>query len=160
MAYDESRSDLGPGQLLLLFAMGEAIRRGDRFLNFMQNFAYYKYRWGAVLIPVVNVQLLRRASLHNLRAAVGEWSKRLVARRAETAKRGQMPGTTEASGHTETARPAETAEAGNSAAAGGDASRDLTRARELTVAALAYDGVGIRRLDRQQASVYLPFEIE
>jgi hypothetical protein len=51
-------------------------------------------------------------------------------------------------------------EAEKSAAQRGGAPRDLTRARELTAAALAYDGPGIRRLDRQQASVYLPFEIE
>ncbi len=184
MAYDESRGDLGPGQLLLLFAMGEAIRRGDRFLNFMQNFAYYKHRWGAALIPVVNVQLLRRASLHNLRAAVGEWSKRLAARRAEMAERAQTPAHAATSGGAATqggavtlrgaaipghaaipggaAIPghADTVEAGKSAPQGGVAPPDLTRARELTAAALAYDGPGIRRLDRQQAGVYLPFEIE
>jgi hypothetical protein len=178
MAYDESRGDLGPGQLLLLFAMGEAIRRGDRFLNFMQNFAYYKHRWGAALIPVVNVQLLRRASLHNLRAAVGEWSKRLAARRAEMAERAQTPAHAATSGgaatqggaaipagaaipgRTTTAAHADTVEAGKSAPQGSVAPPDLTRARELTAAALAYDGPGIRRLDRQQAGVYLPFEIE
>src|SRR6202000_1162270 len=34
MAYDESRADLGPGQLLLLLAVGEAIHRGNKFVSF------------------------------------------------------------------------------------------------------------------------------
>src|SRR5438094_963951 len=59
MAYDKSRAELGPGQMLLLTAVGEALGRGDRFLNFLQNFAYYKHRWGAELIDVANVQLIR-----------------------------------------------------------------------------------------------------
>jgi hypothetical protein len=63
-------------------------------------------------------------------------------------------------GRTTTAAHADPVEAGKSAPQGGVAPPDLTRARELTAAALAYDGPGIRRLDRQQAGVYLPFEID
>jgi CelD/BcsL family acetyltransferase involved in cellulose biosynthesis len=154
MAYDESRADLGPGQLLLLLAMAEAIRRGDRFLSFMQNFAHYKQRWGATQIPVVNVQLLRRASLHNVRARVGEWSKKLVAKRAATTA------PAEATDHAGAAERTGAADTEKSAAKRSGAPPDLTRARELTAAALACDGAGIRRLDRQQAALYLPFPIE
>jgi len=55
MAYDLSRSDLGPGQLLLLLAVADALERRHRFLNFLQNFAYYKHRWGAESIAVTTV---------------------------------------------------------------------------------------------------------
>src|SRR4051812_4307427 len=72
MAYDQSRAALGPGQLLLLLAIGEGIERRHRFLNFMQNFAGYKHRWGAEPIAMVNVQIIRRLSLHNTRASLGE----------------------------------------------------------------------------------------
>ena len=71
IAYDRSMAHLGPGHLLLLIAVATAIERGDLHLHFMQNFAYYKHRWGAEPIEVVNVQLIRRASLHNARARVG-----------------------------------------------------------------------------------------
>ncbi|MFL6604096.1 MAG: GNAT family N-acetyltransferase [Steroidobacteraceae bacterium] len=157
MAYDESRADLGPGQLLLLLAMGEAIRRGDRFLSFMQNFAYYKQRWGATQIPVVNVQLLRRASLHSVRARVGEWRKRLAAKRAASAEAADGAGSSESTGAAGRAAVSDTE---NSAAERNGVLPDLTRARELTAAALAFDGAGIRRLQRQEAAVYLPFAIE
>lgn len=175
MAYDESRADLGPGQLLLLLAMGEAIRRGDRFLSFMQNFAYYKQRWGATQVPVVNVQLLRRASLHNVRATIGEWSKKVAAKRAAKLAAMTTPGeAADPAGAAERVGPAEpmgaaahagapdraVSDTGSAAAERSRALPDLTRARALTAAALAFDGPGIRRLDRHQAAIYLPFPIE
>jgi hypothetical protein len=83
MAYDQSQAALGPGQLLLLLAVGEAIRRGDRHLNFMQNFSYYKHRWKAEAIDAVSVQLIRRASLQNLRASLGELKKRWTGKREQ-----------------------------------------------------------------------------
>jgi Acetyltransferase (GNAT) domain len=146
MAYDESRADLGPGQLLLLLAMGEAIRRGDKCLNFMQNFAYYKHRWGAESIPVVNVQLIRRASLHNLRASVAELSKKLAARRRRSP------------GHEGTENGS--AEDGVQQARPSGPLPDLSAARCITAAALAYHGPGVRLLDREQSRAYLPFELE
>jgi Acetyltransferase (GNAT) domain len=143
MAYDDSRSELGPGQLLLLLAMGEAIRRGDRFLNYMQNFAYYKHRWGAEPIEVVNVQLLRRASLHSVRASIGELKKRLQSKAASNA---------DGASAEPTSRGAAADPAG--------ATPDLTRARELTARALSYTGPGVRKLNREEATHYLPFDIE
>jgi Acetyltransferase (GNAT) domain len=148
MAYDESRADLGPGQLLLLLAVGEAIRRGDKFLNFMQNFAYYKHRWGAESIPVVNVQLIRRASLHNVRAMVAELIKKLAARVRRSRDNGAAPIGATSNGPLPN---------GN---APPPASPDLSRARYITAAALAYDGPGVRRLDRDQSRAHLPFDLE
>jgi hypothetical protein len=144
MAYDQSRADLGPGQLLLLLGVGQALDRGERFVNFMQNFAYYKHRWGAALVPVVSVQLIRRASLHNASALIGELSRYLLAKvkrksRESPGDGGEQPAEGSASGVT----PA-----------------DLPRARMLTEQALAYDGPGVRRLDRQAARAYLPFDVE
>jgi hypothetical protein len=145
MAYDQSRADLGPGQLLLLLGVGRALERGERFVNFMQNFAYYKHRWGAALVPVVSVQLIRRASLHNARALLGELGRHLLSKVRRT-KRGEAP-----------------AEDGEQPAEGSASSAtppDLSRARLLTAQALAYDGPGVLRLDRTEAGAYLPFDVE
>jgi hypothetical protein len=176
MAYDESRAELGPGQLLLLVAMGEAIRRGDRFLNYLQNFAYYKHRWGAESIPVVNVQLLRRVSLHNVRASIGEWVKRIKDRRpangpaAEPEGEGSEPtraaaqprgtGTVVSRGAGAADAPGPTGTAENPRPTGAGETPAPTRARHLAAQALLYADPGVRRLDREQASRYLPFDIE
>jgi CelD/BcsL family acetyltransferase involved in cellulose biosynthesis len=170
MAYDESRAELGPGQLLLLVAMGEAIRRADSFLSYMQNFAYYKHRWGAESIPVVNVQLLRRASLHNLRASIGESVKWIRTKRAANAAtagaENEEAGSGEASGSGSGPASASGRGSGPGPASGNTEPRelppapDLARARQLAAEALAYVGPGICRLDRREGSRYLPFDIE
>jgi hypothetical protein len=141
----------------------------------MQNFAYYKQRWGATQVPVVNVQLLRRASLHNVRATIGEWSKKVAAKRAAKLAAMTTPGeAADPAGAAERVGPAEpmgaaahagapdraVSDTGSAAAERSRALPDLTRARALTAAALAFDGPGIRRLDRHQAAIYLPFPIE
>ena len=142
MAYDQSRAELGPGQLLLLLAVGEAIRRGDRHLNFMQNFAYYKHRWKAEPIEAVSVQLIRRASLHNVRASLGEVKNRWMA------KRGKLC--------TEPSRREDAPPATTRARA---ATQVQVRARGVASAALGCAGTGMRRLDREQARAYLPFDL-
>ncbi len=147
MAYDRTRAELGPGQMLLLLAVGEALGRGDGFLNFLQNFAYYKHRWGAQLIEVVNLQLIRRLSSHDGRARVGDLRRWWQARK--DAKSGiQAPAVP--------AQPKDHAESSAFAAV----PVDLERARGLTAAALASAGSGMRVLDRAAASGYLPFDLE
>jgi len=143
MAYDQSQAELGPGQLLLLLAVGEAIRRGDRHLNFMQNFSYYKHRWKAEAIDAVSVQLIRRASLQNLRAWLGELKKRW------TRKREQQP--TEPVGHHDATQAAM-----NLAKVAPQAQE---HARRLAATALDFVGSGVRRLGRGQARTYLPFDL-
>jgi hypothetical protein len=146
MAYDQSRADLGPGQLLLLLGVGHALERGERFVNFLQNFAYYKHRWGAALVPVVSVQLIRRASLHNARALLGDLSRHPLLAKLMRTKPGESP-----------------AESGDQSADGGASSvtpPDLARARLLTAQALAYEGPGLRCLDRRAARAFLPFDVE
>jgi Acetyltransferase (GNAT) domain len=143
MAYDRSRSDLGPGQLLFLLAIGQAIERGARSVNFMQNFAYYKHRWKAAPIDVVDVQLIRRMSLHDLRTSLSDMKGRW---------RGQKQ---PAGGENAVERSASKEEYD------GDISQqDRERARRLAEAALAYKGPGIRRLDRAKSRLYLPFDVE
>ena len=137
MAYDQSLAQLGPGQLLLLLAVGMAIEKSHRHLNFMQNFAYYKHRWAAEPIHVVNVQLIRRLSLHNVSAVLGAARKKLRAMR-----RGAHH-----AGHGEEARHTVT-------------TVNRERARSLTAAALAHGGPGVRRLGREASRSLLPFEID
>ena len=141
MAYDQSRAALGPGQLLLLLAVGLAIERKHRFLNFMQNFSYYKHRWAAEPIDVVSAQLIRRASLHNVRATLGELRKKLRGPGSPSAPAAEP-------------QPEDIAETGST-----DLQKD-ERARSLTAAALACAGSGMRRLDRALARSHLPFGIE
>jgi hypothetical protein len=143
MAYDQSRAELGPGQLLLLLAVGEAISRGDQLLNFMQNFAYYKHRWKAEPIEAVSVQLIRRASLHNVRASLGELKQRWVAKPGKPS--------TDPSDHHDATQAAV-----NRAIA---APQVQEHARSLAAAALGFAGSGVRRLDRAQARAYLPFDL-
>jgi len=135
MAYDQSLANLGPGQLLLLLAVGMAIEKSHRHLNFMQNFAYYKHRWAAEPIHVVNVQLIRCLSLHNASAYLGVAKRKLRGWRRQRA------------GRSRNADPTLTT-----------ANRE--HAATLTAAALAYDGPGIRRLGRNACRVHLPFDID
>ena len=143
MAYDRSLASLGPGHLLLLLGVAQAIERGDRWLNFMQNFAYYKHRWGAQPIDVVNVQIIRRASLHNVSAAAGELRRRF--RRADA-----LPALRPDSDHEG---------AGPGAQAAPVTGPEHEHARILTQTALGYAGPGVRCLNREQAMAVLPFDL-
>jgi hypothetical protein len=83
MAYDEAYSELGPGQLLLLLSVGEAISRNLQSLRFFQHHEYFKKRWLAEPTPAVNVQVIRRWSTMGARAVLGDLSiQRNVSRRA------------------------------------------------------------------------------
>ena len=144
MAYDRSQASLAPGQLLLLLAVGEAIKRGDKHLNLMQNYAYYKHRWKAEAIDVVAVQLIRRMSLHNVRASLGEMRNRWIAR--EKQRDGD-----------ETERDDDVMK---EASAVVFPTHVQDRARILTSTALDFSGAGTRRLDRGKARTYLPFDLE
>lgn len=143
MAYDQSQAELGPGQLLLLVAVGEAIGRGDRHLNFMQNFSYYKHRWKAETIEAVSVQLIRRASLQNVRASLGDLKHRWQGKRDRPpAEPDGHRDATQAAMHRATVTP-----------------QAKEHARSLASAALGVAGSGLRRLDREQARAYLPFDL-
>jgi hypothetical protein len=143
MAYDAARASLGPGQVLLLLAVAEGIRRGNRFLNLLQMFAYYKHRWKAEPIEVVNVQLIRRFSLHNVRATLGDLKRRLRPERAPA-----PPVVKDEEG------------AGDAPAATNRAPANLDRARLLAASASANAGSGMLELDRERARGHLPFPLD
>lgn len=140
MAYDRTYAALGPGQLLLLLAVSEALARHDGFLNFLQNFGYYKQRWGAAPIEVVNVQLFRRLSPHDVRARVGDARRWWQARRAEPSD--------------QAVAPPEHAESSSALTV----PVDRERSRWVTAAARAAAGDGMRVIDRNQARGLLPFD--
>ena len=144
MAYDQSLANLGPGQLLLLLAVGMAIEKSHRYLNFMQQFAYYKHRWAAEPIHVVNVQLIRCLSLHNASAYLGVAKRKLRAwRRLPSDIR--MPRDEQRAGRGRNTNPAVT-------------TTNREHAGNLTAAALTHGG--IRRLDRKACRAHLPFDID
>jgi Acetyltransferase (GNAT) domain len=80
MAFDESWNEVGPGQLLLLLAVMDGIEKQCRSLNFFQLHGYFKRRWLAEELPVVNVQLIRRPSLHDIRGLGGDAVRRTKTR--------------------------------------------------------------------------------
>jgi hypothetical protein len=133
--------------MLLLLAVGEALGRRDTFLNFLQNFAYYKHRWGAELVEVVNLQLIRKLSPHAARASAGELQRWWQARKAARAGVEVPPVLAQTKDHAE-----------SSVFAG--IAVDSERARQLTASARASAGRGMRVLDRAAAREYLPFALE
>jgi len=144
IAYDRSKAELGAGHLVLLAAVGRAIADGHRALNFMHKFGYYKHRWSAVPIQISSVQLIRRASIRNARAVLGDWKRHWKS----------QPNTGTAEGTT-----TDDQDDGGQREASPLTLADLTRARELTAQALACSGAGVRRLGRAEASQFLPFDL-
>jgi hypothetical protein len=123
-----------------------AIEKSHRFLNFMQNFAYYKHRWAAEPIHVVCIQLIRCLSLHNASAYLGVAKRKLRAlRRLPSEVR--MPCDEQPAGRASSANPPVTT-----------ANRE--HAGNLTAAALAHGGPGVRRLGRNAYRALLPFDVD
>jgi CelD/BcsL family acetyltransferase involved in cellulose biosynthesis len=80
--YDSAYSDLAPGYLLHLVALGGAIARGQGAFNLLHSYAYYKKSWNGVVTGTVGVQVYRVPSVPYLKARAGDL-KRLLARRGE-----------------------------------------------------------------------------
>lgn len=137
MAYDTSFSDLGPGILLNLLLVHDAIQQQQKFANLLNGFAEYKRRWKAEVIPLKRVQLIRRWSAHNLRGTLGDLRRRFA--RTDTS----VPGTQEKDdsdrSKTTPARP------------------DRSQAQTLATQALAYTGPGLQRLNQAQLQELMPF---
>ena len=156
MAYDRTRADLGPGQLLLLLAVGEALARRHGFLNFLQNFAYYKHRWGAEALDVVNLQLVRRFSPHDGRARIGDLRRWWLAREAaKTAEAAAVSAVAAAS-----PEPSKEHSEPSASVPGAALEVDWAHSRRLTAAAIAASGSSLRVLDRAAARAHLPFDLE
>ena len=77
-AYNSAYSDLAPGYLLHLLALGEAIARGQRALNLLHAYAYYKKSWNGVITETAAVQLYRVPSVPYLKARAGDLARSLA----------------------------------------------------------------------------------
>ena len=102
MSFDEGFADVGPGQLPMLLTVGEAIDSGAVSVHFLQFFGYFKERWLAESRDAVNVQLIRRPSLFDTRALIGDARRRFgaeapaVERQLQEARRAKQHATTDA----------------------------------------------------------------
>ena len=76
-AYDESYRDSGPGHLLFLMTMKEALERRAAAVNLLNNYAYVKRRLGATITDTYAVQLFRPWTPLWARARLGELRRRL-----------------------------------------------------------------------------------
>ena len=137
MTYDTSYADLGPGILLNLLLVHDAIQQQQKFANLLNGFADYKKRWKAEVVPVKRIQLIRRRSLHNLRGTLGDL-RRKFARDASPAPGTQEKENTDSAKQTP-ARP------------------DRSHAQALAMQALAYDGPGLQRLSQIRLQELMPF---
>lgn len=140
MAYDDAYSGMGPGVLLYPFLVHVAIQRNEKFVNLLHGFSDYKRRWKADVIAVKNVQLIRRHSLHNLKAIAGETIRKLQSKFLPMLRKANRQATTS---------PAPKAGPHTFAAP------DRTLAKATTATALAYDGSGVSRLNFAQLSALL-----
>jgi len=84
-AYDSAYSDLAPGYLLHLVVLGEAIARGQRALNLLHAYAYFKKSWNGVVTETAAVQVYRVPSAPYLKARAGDL-KRFRARGGKDAE--------------------------------------------------------------------------
>jgi CelD/BcsL family acetyltransferase involved in cellulose biosynthesis len=70
--FDEAAGDLGPGNLLWVLTVGDAIERGHASMNLLGDFAYYKARWGARVVATRTLQIFRTGTPAWARARAGE----------------------------------------------------------------------------------------
>ncbi len=74
--YDEAFGTLGPGNLLKVLTVGDAIEAGAPSMNLLGDFAYYKARWGAAVAPTRTLQIFRVGTPPWARARAGELRRR------------------------------------------------------------------------------------
>jgi glycosyltransferase involved in cell wall biosynthesis len=144
--YDSAYSDLAPGYLLHLVALGEAIARGQREFNLLHAYAYYKKSWNGVATETVAVQVFRVPSVPYLKACAG-YLKRLRAR---------------GDGEEEQFNPARRAAGEQGSAKDGPRPpRDeAARLAATALARLATVSAGVRSLAGEALMATLPFPLE
>ena len=157
MAFDQRYADLGPGQLLLLLTVGEAIHSGSKSLRFFQHHDYFKKRWLSEPTEAVNVQLIRTCSLMGLQALGGDAIRAVRRRRspdglrAET--RSEEPGLEVAGAAIESS----TVDSGTGTSTISRTSESLGVISFAEVVCAA--GSGLRVVDAIHAAHLLPFSI-
>jgi hypothetical protein len=77
-AYDEHFKDCGPGHLLFLMTMREALAKGVAAVNLLNNYAYYKRRLGATVTETDAVQIFLPWTPLWAKARLGELRRRLL----------------------------------------------------------------------------------
>jgi hypothetical protein len=78
--YDEAWRDAGPGHLLFLMTVREALARGVRAINLLNNYAYVKRRYGATITETAAVQIFRPWTPLWAKARLGDLRRRLLGR--------------------------------------------------------------------------------
>lgn len=78
LAYVEGAEEVGPGNLLLVMALHDAIRRGLTAVNFELGLDYYKERWGAEVTPTWLAQSFRVGSVPFFKALAGDLRRRVA----------------------------------------------------------------------------------
>jgi CelD/BcsL family acetyltransferase involved in cellulose biosynthesis len=86
ICYDAGFAALGPGNMMSLLSIREAIRNGAPAQNLFADFGYYKSNWGATLVPTRTLQLFRTGSAHWLKARAGDLRRRLARAPADPEK--------------------------------------------------------------------------
>jgi len=76
IVYDERLARLGPGSVMLLLGMRQAIAGGFERFNLLSGFQYYKVRWLAQVAPTRIAQIYRVASLWWWRRLLGDLLRR------------------------------------------------------------------------------------
>lgn len=77
MVYDDRASRLGPGSVLMLLGMRQAIEGGYAFFNLLSGFGYYKAHWLAQITETRVAQIYRAGGLLFWRRVIGDWKRRL-----------------------------------------------------------------------------------
>lgn len=77
IVYDDRASHLGPGSMMLLLGMRQAIDGGYRFFNLLSGFRYYKVRWLAEVTETRIAQIYRAGGLAFWRRRFGDWKRTL-----------------------------------------------------------------------------------
>jgi CelD/BcsL family acetyltransferase involved in cellulose biosynthesis len=69
--YDESYSDYGPGNLMLLLAVHRALELRADEISLHGHFEYYKHRWLAETLETSDIRIMRKGSVPHVRAVAG-----------------------------------------------------------------------------------------
>ncbi|HEY7724399.1 MAG TPA: GNAT family N-acetyltransferase [Anaeromyxobacteraceae bacterium] len=149
IAFDEGFAALGPGNLLLLLVLRDAIAQGEREANLLNLHAYYKARWGAAVTATVDVQLFRVGGILWARALAGDMRRRI------RAALGLPPRLPEVASRRDLAPEDRSAAAEAPGALGRAAER--SRAAQL-LASLEASGVRLRRLSGRELEAALPLD--
>lgn len=78
--YAEEHEALSPGTLVVWVALEQALRAGRKEFNMLPDFSYYKSRWLAQTLETETVQLFRYGSRYHLKAALGDFRRRVMSR--------------------------------------------------------------------------------